>query len=107
MAAGCQHPHIAQLKEPEFVLPTFTAAQVTRLVNWKPKPKHFHQRRIHLLTLLLLDTGCRISEALALAGPRFGHGQYASHVEWQRTEAENHSVLIRFAKGSPSFHCRL
>jgi integrase/recombinase XerD len=63
---GCQHPHIPQLKEPQLVLPTFTAAQVTRLVSWKPRPKHFHQRRLHLLALLLLDTGCRISEALAL-----------------------------------------
>jgi len=63
---GCKHPHIQQLKEPQLVLPTFTAAQVTRLVNWKPRPKHFHQRRLHLLTLLLLDTGCRITEALTL-----------------------------------------
>lgn len=63
---GCQHPHIPQLKEPENILPTLTTAQVTRLVNWKPRPKHFYQRRLHLLTLLLLDTGCRISEALTL-----------------------------------------
>jgi integrase/recombinase XerD len=54
------------LKVPQLVLPTFTPAQVTRLLNWKPKPKHFHQRRLHLLTLLLLDTGCRITEALTL-----------------------------------------
>jgi integrase/recombinase XerD len=47
-------------------LPTFTTEQVRRLVHWKPKPKHFHQRRLHLLTLLLLDTGCRITEALTL-----------------------------------------
>jgi len=64
--AGCQHLHIPQLKEPENILPTLTAAQVTRLVNWKPKPKHSYQRRLHLLTLLLLDTGCRITEALTL-----------------------------------------
>jgi len=64
--AGCQHLHIPQLKQPENILPTLTAAQVTRLVNWKPKPKHFYQRRLHLLTLLLLDTGCRITEALTL-----------------------------------------
>jgi integrase/recombinase XerD len=63
---GCQHPHLAQLKEPENVLPTFTTAQIKQLVNWKPKTKHFHQRRLHLLTLLLLDTGCRITEALSL-----------------------------------------
>jgi integrase/recombinase XerD len=56
---------IPQLKEPN-ILPTLTAVQVTLLVNWKPKPKHFYQRRLHLLTLLLLDTGCRITEALAL-----------------------------------------
>jgi integrase/recombinase XerD len=35
-------------------------------VNWRPKAKHFYQRRLHLLTLLLLDTGCRITEALTL-----------------------------------------
>jgi site-specific recombinase XerD len=63
---GCQHLHVPQLKEPQLVLPTFTTAQVTQLVNWKPKAKHFYQRRLHLLTLLLLDTGCRITEALTL-----------------------------------------
>jgi integrase/recombinase XerD len=46
------------------VLPTFTDAQVKRLIAWKPKGKY--QRRLHLVILLLLDTGCRISEALAL-----------------------------------------
>lgn len=64
--AGCQHSHIPQLKEPQNILPTLTAGQVTRLVNWKPKAKNFYQRRLHLLTLLLLDTGCRITEALTL-----------------------------------------
>jgi integrase/recombinase XerD len=63
---GCQHLHIPQLKELENILPTFTASQVTRLVNWKPKPKRFYERRLHLLTLWLLDTGCRITEALTL-----------------------------------------
>jgi integrase/recombinase XerD len=64
--AGCNHPHISQLKEPQNILPTFTEAQITRLVNWKPRAKHFYQRRLHLLTLLLLDTGARISEVLTL-----------------------------------------
>jgi integrase len=63
---GCTHLRIQQLKEPQNILPTLTADQVTRLVNWKPKPRHFYQRRLHLLTLLLLDTGCRITEALTL-----------------------------------------
>jgi integrase/recombinase XerD len=64
--AGCTHLRIPQLKEPHKIMPTFSEVQVTRIVNWKPKAKHFHQRRLHLLTLLLLDTGCRIGEALSL-----------------------------------------
>lgn len=64
--AGCNHLRISQLKEPQNIPPTFTAAQITLLVNWKPKAKNFYQRRLHLLALLLLDTGCRISEALTL-----------------------------------------
>lgn len=64
--AGCTHPRIRQLKEPEIVLPTLTAAQVLSIVQWRPKPKNFHQRRLHLLALLLLDTGCRITEALTV-----------------------------------------
>lgn len=61
---GCPHVRVARVKEPDLVLPTFTASQVTRIVKWKPKRK-VHQR-FHLLMLLLLDTGCRISEALTL-----------------------------------------
>ena len=64
--AGCTHPRIAQLKEPQNVLPTLTEAQVKLIVNWKPRAKSFYDRRLHLLALFLLDTGCRISEALSL-----------------------------------------
>ena len=64
--AGCTHPRIAQLKEPQNVLPTLTEAQVKLIVNWKPRAKSFYDRRLHLLALFLLDTGCRISEALGL-----------------------------------------
>jgi integrase/recombinase XerD len=64
--AGCLHPHIRPLKEPQVVLPTFTDAQVKLLITWKPRPKHFYERRLHLLVLLLFDLGCRISEALSL-----------------------------------------
>ncbi len=57
-------PHrVPRMKEPSLILPTFTAAQVSLLVNCKPQG--FHQRRLHLL-VLILDTGCRISEALSL-----------------------------------------
>lgn len=61
---ACKHPRIAQLKEPVLVLPTFTEQQVRLLVKHKPKRKC--QKRLHLLILFLLDTGCRISEALNL-----------------------------------------
>jgi integrase/recombinase XerD len=61
---GCQHLRVSKVKEPEIVLPTFTAVQIKSLLKWKPRRKA--QRRLHLLILLLLDTGCRISEALAL-----------------------------------------
>jgi integrase/recombinase XerD len=53
---------IPQLKEPQFIPPTFTAPQIKLLVQWRPKG--FYERRVHLLVLLLLDTGCRVSEAL-------------------------------------------
>ncbi len=61
---GCNHPRIAQLKEPRLVLPTFTEQQVKGFIAWRPKDKY--QRRLYVLILFLLDTGCRISEALGL-----------------------------------------
>ncbi len=61
---ACKHPKIAQLKEPQNLLPTFTEQQIRALVAWKPDSTY--QRRRHLLVLFLLDTGCRISEALTL-----------------------------------------
>jgi integrase/recombinase XerD len=61
---ACKHLRIQQMKEPEIRLPTFTAQQVRQLVTWKPKGKY--QRRLHLIVLFLLDTGCRITEALTV-----------------------------------------
>jgi integrase/recombinase XerD len=55
---------ISQLKEPQLVLPTLTPQQIRSLVTWKPRG--FYRRRSHLLVLFLLDTGCRITEALTL-----------------------------------------
>ncbi|MGB8014163.1 MAG: site-specific integrase [Terriglobales bacterium] len=62
---GCQHLRIPPLKEPQLILPTLTAQQAALLIKWKPT-KNFYQRRLHLLGLFLLDTGCRITEALSL-----------------------------------------
>jgi len=61
---ACRHPKIAQLKEPQCVLPTFSEKQIRSLIEWKPKGKA--ERRLHLIVLFLFDTGCRISEALTL-----------------------------------------
>ena len=64
--AGCCHPRMQPLKEPQIILPTFTDEQVKRLIAWKPGAKHYYERRLHLLVLTLFDLGSRISEALGL-----------------------------------------
>jgi integrase/recombinase XerD len=63
-SAGCCHLKIPQLKEPQLILPTFSASQVKLLVNFKPKG--FYERRLHLMVCTLFDTGARISEVLGL-----------------------------------------
>jgi integrase/recombinase XerD len=55
---------IRPLKEPRLVMPTFDEKQIKLLITWKPWG--WYQRRLHVLTLFLLDTGCRISECLTL-----------------------------------------
>ncbi|MGA6987926.1 MAG: site-specific integrase [Terriglobales bacterium] len=63
---SCKHLRVSQLREPQIILPTLTEAQITRIVKWKPRQRNHCQCRLHLLTLILLDTGCRITEALTL-----------------------------------------
>jgi integrase/recombinase XerD len=55
---------VAKLREPSFVLPVHSIPEVALLTRWKPRG--FYQRRLHLLILVLLDTGRRVSEALSL-----------------------------------------
>jgi integrase/recombinase XerD len=55
---------VRKLKEEQRILPTFTLPQVALFI--KAKPKGFYPRRLHLIVLCLLDTGCRISEVLGL-----------------------------------------
>jgi integrase/recombinase XerD len=64
--AGCDHPRMPRLKEPKTVMPTYTEQQIRRLVAWTPRARRRTERRLHLNVLFLLDTGCRISEALNL-----------------------------------------
>jgi len=60
-------PHrVLYLKEEQRVLPTFSLLDIKKLLGYRPKPTNLYQRRLHLLILLLLDTGCRIDEALTL-----------------------------------------
>jgi len=61
---GCNHPKAKKLKEAQTIMPTFTQGQIEAFIRYKPCTSF--DKRLHLLTLLLLDTGCRISEALAL-----------------------------------------
>ncbi len=61
---GCKHPHIKAQAEPKQVMPTYSNIQVYALLRWKPHTTL--ERRLHMLVLLMLDTGCRISEALSV-----------------------------------------
>jgi integrase/recombinase XerD len=61
---ACKHAKLSQLREPQLILPTFSEKQVRLLVEWKPKRKV--ERRLHLIVLILLDTGARIGEVLGL-----------------------------------------
>ncbi len=55
---------VHKLKEPEIILPTFSLPQVSLFTRHKPKDSY--DLRLQLIVLVLLDTGCRISEALGL-----------------------------------------
>jgi integrase/recombinase XerD len=60
-------PHrVLYLKEDQRVLPTFKLPDIKKLLSHRPKPANLYQRRLHLLILVLLDTGCRIDEVLSL-----------------------------------------
>jgi integrase/recombinase XerD len=56
--------HIRKLREPQFIPPTFTDAQVQSIIRFHPRT--FHESRTQLCVLILLDTGARISEILSL-----------------------------------------
>ena len=55
---------IPRLKEEMKVLPIFTVAQIARLLAFKPTS--MRERRSQAITLVILDTGLRIDEALSL-----------------------------------------
>jgi site-specific recombinase XerD len=56
---------IPQLKEEQKILATFNLEQIHRLIHWKPIGGN--QARAHIIALVALDTGLRISDLLGLA----------------------------------------
>ena len=59
-----QHLKIKQLKCEQKVVKTFTDGELRRIIAFKPES--VAETRIHMLTLLALDTGARINELLTL-----------------------------------------
>jgi integrase/recombinase XerD len=55
---------VPKLKEPEVVIEPWPAAEVQKLVQYKPRA--WAVRRVQTLALLIADTGLRIGEAVAL-----------------------------------------
>jgi integrase len=53
---------VSRLKEEASHSPTFSTADIQKLVRWKPKG--FCPTRLHVMVLLLADTGCRSSETV-------------------------------------------
>jgi len=69
---------IPQMKEPQTILPTYSAAQLRLLLDSKPKRVSGH--RLSTLIALLADTGCRIDQALS--------------VHWKDIDFDNLLVLL-------------
>ena len=60
-------PHrVLYLKEEQRVLPSLSLPDIKKLLSDRPELSNLYQRRLHLLILVLLDTGCRIDEVLSL-----------------------------------------
>ena len=55
---------VAKLREESKVLPTYTAEQLKRIIDFHPKSKS--EKRLHTLILVLIDSGLRIDEAVCL-----------------------------------------
>ena len=94
---GRRHPHLNPMKEPEFVPSVFTDDQIKKLVRFNGR--RFFERRLHLLTLILLDTGCRISEATGLKVTDVDMDNLLLTLTGQRPEAAQGSLLTRTPQG--------
>jgi integrase/recombinase XerD len=71
------------LKTPTKVIPTLNEAQVQHIVHFKPKWRK--ERRVHAMSMLVLDTGLRLNECLQL--------------EVRDVDLENFLVTVQKGKG--------
>jgi integrase/recombinase XerD len=74
---------IQLLKTPTKVIPTLNEAQVQHIVQFKPKWRK--ERRVHAMSMLILDTGLRLNECLQL--------------EVKDVDLENFLVTVQRGKG--------
>jgi integrase/recombinase XerD len=90
-----EKPEVKLLKYEKTIIATFSKEQAGRLISFRPQK--LAERRIHALTLLVLDTGLRLNEALTLL--------------WERVDFDNLVLKVR-GKGDKqrlvpfSFECR-
>jgi site-specific recombinase XerD len=55
---------IKRLKEEKRILPRFTDEEIKKIIKYRPKD--FLNKRLRVMVLTLIDTGCRINEVLTL-----------------------------------------
>jgi len=70
---------VSKLKATNRVLPIYTREHLDKLLKWKPES--VNERRLHLLVLLILDTGVRIAEATG--------------IRWESVDFDNCIIKVR------------
>jgi integrase/recombinase XerD len=70
---------VQKLKCTNRVLPIYTREHLDKLLKWKPES--VNERRLHLLILLILDTGVRIAEACG--------------IRWEAIDFDNLVIKVR------------
>lgn len=94
---------IKPLKQEQKVLRSFTEDELRRVLAFKPRT--FGERRIHALTLTLLDTGGRVDEFLSLTRERIDFDSLILRVKGKGSKerlipmsVELRRVLLRYLK---------
>jgi integrase/recombinase XerD len=76
---ACPHPRMPKMKAEQKVLPVYSTGDVSVFAHWKPKSRC--ERRLQVMILMLVDTGCRISELI--------------DVRWQDVNLDDLLVTVR------------